>query len=372
MLLPAPDGPVGRLPAPEAADLLEGVRRGWRDDELGAARGWPLLVVDVTDADPGLDLSAPAGLPLVVVAVDRSGAPSGGAGADVRLAAVRAAAPWVCPPRGLAAGLDELVGMVGRSPQAATTLVQLLRLSGGLSVADAVVAESLAYGLLQAGPEHARWRADRRARSGSRPKPAGPAAGVGEDPAVLVRPSGSGLSITLNRPARRNAYSAEMRDGLVDALAVAAAAGGEVVLDGNGSCFSSGGDLDEFGSLDDPASAHMIRTSRNAGIRLADLAGVTTVVVHGPCFGAGVELPAFAGHVIARPGTTFTLPEMAMGLLPGAGGTVSLPRRIGPARAAWLALSGATLDLATALEWGLVDAVEPAGAAGSGREAPAS
>jgi enoyl-CoA hydratase/carnithine racemase len=96
------------------------------------------------------------------------------------------------------------------------------------------------------------------------------------------------------------------------------------------------------------------------------------VVVHGPCFGAGVELPAFAGHVIARPGTTFTLPEMAMGLLPGAGGTVSLPRRIGPARAAWLALSGATLDLATALEWGLVDAVEPAGAAGSGREAPAS
>jgi enoyl-CoA hydratase/carnithine racemase len=359
MLPPAPDGPVAALPARVAADLLEGVRRGWRDDELGVARGRPLLVVDVTDADPGLDLSAPAGLPLVVVAVDLGPAPTGGAGADVRLAAVRAAAPWVCPPEGLAAGLGALSGMVERSPQAATTLVQLLRLRGGLSVADAVVAESLAYGLLQAGPEHARWRADRRSRPGRQPLPTGPPSEGGEDAPVLVRRSGSSVHITLNRPARRNAYSAAMRDGLVDALAVAAAAGGEVVLDGNGSCFSSGGDLDEFGSLDDPVSAHTIRMSRNAGIRLAELAGVTTVIVHGPCFGAGVELPAFAGHVIARPDTTFTLPEMAMGLLPGAGGTVSIPRRIGRGRAAWLALSGATLDLSTALEWGLVDGAEP-------------
>ena len=46
-----------------------------------------------------------------------------------------------------------------------------------------------------------------------------------------------------------------------------------------------------------------------------------------------------------------------MGLLPGAGGTVSLPRRIGRQRTAWLALTGARLDAATALPWRLVDAI---------------
>ena len=49
-----------------------------------------------------------------------------------------------------------------------------------------------------------------------------------------------------------------------------------------------------------------------------------------------------------------------MGLIPGAGGTVSIPRRIGRRRATLLALSGATLDARLALKWGLVDAVDPA------------
>ena len=56
----------------------------------------------------------------------------------------------------------------------------------------------------------------------------------------------------------------------------------------------------------------------------------------------------------------FMLPEVGMGLVPGAGGTVSIPRRIGPHRAAYLALSGARLDARTALRWGLVDEIVPA------------
>jgi enoyl-CoA hydratase/carnithine racemase len=62
--------------------------------------------------------------------------------------------------------------------------------------------------------------------------------------------------------------------------------------------------------------------------------------------------------VRVRPDACFSLPELAMGLVPGAGGTVSLPRRIGRHRTAWLALTGATIDAATALDWGLAD--EPA------------
>jgi enoyl-CoA hydratase/carnithine racemase len=75
--------------------------------------------------------------------------------------------------------------------------------------------------------------------------------------------------------------------------------------------------------------------------------------------GAGVELPAFAGTVVAAENATFRLPEVAMGLIPGAGGTVSLPRRIGRWRTLYLALSGLSLNAASALAWGLADRVAP-------------
>jgi enoyl-CoA hydratase/carnithine racemase len=70
-----------------------------------------------------------------------------------------------------------------------------------------------------------------------------------------------------------------------------------------------------------------------------------------------VELPAFAGRVVAAPDATFRLPEVGFGLVPGAGGTVSVPRRIGRQRAAWLALTGAVVDARTALAWHLVDEI---------------
>jgi enoyl-CoA hydratase/carnithine racemase len=73
--------------------------------------------------------------------------------------------------------------------------------------------------------------------------------------------------------------------------------------------------------------------------------------------GSGIELPAFAGRLIARPGARFGLPEIGMGLIPGAGGTVSIPARIGRHRAALLALSGDVIDTDTALQWGLIDEI---------------
>ena len=58
------------------------------------------------------------------------------------------------------------------------------------------------------------------------------------------------------------------------------------------------------------------------------------------------------------------LPEVALGLVPGAGGTVSIPRRIGKQRTAWLALSATVLDVETALRWGLVDEIDERNAPG--------
>ena len=167
---------------------------------------------------------------------------------------------------------------------------------------------------------------------------------------------GERLHVTLNRPHRHNAYSAAMRDALVDALRLAVAAPQlRIVLDGAGPSFSSGGELAEFGDVRRSVDIPLVRLTRSAARLLAQLSERVEVHVHGTCMGAGVELPAFAGRVIADAGTTFSLPEVGFGLIPGAGGTASLPPRIGRQRTMQLALTGEPIDATTALEWGLVD-----------------
>lgn len=241
-------------------------------------------------------------------------------------------------------------------PQATLILAQLLRATGRLEVPAALDAESLAYSTLLGGAEFAAWLAHR----GPRPPP--PAAA---EPVRLERDGGK-LRITLNRPNRRNAYGRELRDALVDGLRIAVLDPmiTLVVLDAAGPVFCSGGDLDEFGTTPDLAVAHFVRTRAGAAVLMHRLADRLEVQMHGSCVGAGIELPAFAGRVIAHPDTTFRLPETSMGLIPGAGGTVSIPRRIGRWRTLFLALSGRPLDARTALEWGLVDAIEPSETAG--------
>ena len=61
----------------------------------------------------------------------------------------------------------------------------------------------------------------------------------------------------------------------------------------------------------------------------------------------------------AHPASVLGLPELSLGLIPGAGGTVSITRRIGRWRTAYLVLSGQTIDPPTALRWGLIDEVTP-------------
>jgi enoyl-CoA hydratase/carnithine racemase len=244
-------------------------------------------------------------------------------------------------------------------PQATTVLAGLLRWSGALDVPAALDAESLAYSTLLGGPEFAEWLADR----GPRPLPP-PATG---EP-VLLRRQGDDLRVTLNRPERRNAYGRQLRDALVSALQVAVWDDSivRVVLDGAGPSFCSGGDLDEFGTASD-----LVRTRAGAALPLHRVAGRVEVRLHGACVGAGIELPAYASRIVAAPDTRIRLPEVGMGLIPGAGGTVSIPRRIGRWRTLYLALSGEFIDAGTASSWGLVDAVQPAPEGGTGSAPPA-
>ncbi|MDI2132244.1 enoyl-CoA hydratase/isomerase family protein [Yinghuangia seranimata] len=214
---------------------------------------------------------------------------------------------------------------------------------------DGVAAESLAYSALLAGPEFATWRAARP----TRPVPPPP------DAPVLVNRTGATLQITLNRPERRNAFGHAVRDALLDALdLVASDPTLHAELRGTGPSFCSGGGLDEFGTAADPATAHVTRLARSAGLAVHRLRDRVTPHLHGACVGAGIEVPAFAARVVAAPDAWFQLPELSLGLIPGAGGTVSLTHRIGRWRTAWLALTGTRLTADQALGWGLVDAVE--------------
>ena len=252
----------------------------------------------------------------------------------------------VATSREVEADVERVLATVRRAPVAAVTLVGLLELTARVGVPDGLLAESLAYSSLLAGEEFRAWR------FGTPRREARPAA----EPVRVTRVEDR-LLVTLNRPQRHNAFDRATRDALLAALDVAVADHDVTVeLGAEGPSFCSGGDLDEFGTADDVALAHLVRTTRSVGLALDRLRGRSRVVVHGACIGAGVELPAFAGTVVAREGAWFRLPELGMGLVPGAGGTVSVTRRIGRWRTAYLALTDSPLDLERALAWGLVDA----------------
>jgi len=250
--------------------------------------------------------------------------------------------------------LETLLAGISHSPIAALAFVQLLRGSPRTSIYTGLLAESFVYSTLQAGPEFSGWLEGQKSRA--RTKGAG---AIDHGPACRFERESGRLTLTLCRPTKHNAFSRELRDALVEGLqlAMADASIEEVVLCGEGESFCSGGDLDEFGSAPNPAQAHVIRTTRSPALLISRLAGRIRSELHGACLGAGIELPAFTDRIIACEDAFFQLPEVAMGLIPGAGGTVSLPARIGRQRTAWLGLSGARIDVQTALEWGLVDQV---------------
>lgn len=247
---------------------------------------------------------------------------------------------------------DDLLAAIVAHPEAAVALVRLVRAARRSDPATALWAESVTYGLLQAGGEFAAWRSST------------PTVAPGPPGRVDVARTGSGTTVTLVRPGRHNALDRSLRDALVDALRGVALDEGPVVLRGEGPSFCSGGDLADFGSFPDPVQAHLIRSTRTPARVVVDLRRRLTVEVHGSCVGAGAELAAFADRVVAEPGTTFRLPEVAMGLVPGSGGTWSVAHRVGAQRANWLALTGAAIDLPLAMRWGLVDEVSSGTLAG--------
>lgn len=248
--------------------------------------------------------------------------------------------------------VDDAMGQITRavdaSPLAAVTLAQVLRCGATLSIEQALHVESTAYATLQTSQRFRDFLASER-----------PDRGADAGPRVRIERRDSLLHITLARAAQRNALDAAMRDELTEAFTLIDA---DDTLDGalwtgEGPSFCAGGDLGEFGTTPSPAMGHHVRTIRSLPKMVHRVRNRLRVHLHGSCVGAGIELPAFTHAVIADPATTFRLPEVGFGLVPGAGGTVSVAQRCGRHRAGWLALTGETIDAPTALGWGLIDRI---------------
>lgn len=250
----------------------------------------------------------------------------------------------------------QLALAVQAQPQAAATLIQLLRLLPSLSVADGLVAESLAYATLQGGEAHRTWIA---AREPNPPTPPGRVMLTREDDRAVA---------TLDRAEAGNAIDRPMRDALHEAFALVNLDPtiSSITLRGAGRTFSLGADLAEFGTTRDPAMAHAIRMRTLPALEAARCGERFLAEIDGACIGSGLELAAFAGRVTATARSWFQLPELAMGIIPGAGGCVSLTHRIGRQRTALMVLSGRRIPARKALEWGLIDAIVDQPTAGDG------
>ncbi len=251
--------------------------------------------------------------------------------------------------------LDVALGVLDRqiraNPAAASILCQVLRAGSNLPYNQALLVESLGYSTLLGGGEFQKWLASRSDRT--------PIKGGPKPPPVLVDRVDDCVYITLNNAGERNAMSAAMRDALFEALSsvVDDPTEPDIVLNANGKCFSVGGELGEFGLSDDLALAHSIRSLRSCTRLLASLGDRASVRVHGACIGSGIEIAAAAKYRHAAAGAFIQLPEVSMGLIPGAGGTASLAKAIGRHRTAYLALSGKRFRAERLSGWGLFNSI---------------
>ncbi len=178
--------------------------------------------------------------------------------------------------------------------------------------------------------------------------------------AVVTEERESLWIVRINRPERRNALGRAVVEGLTDAAARVAEqkAVRAVVLCGAGDrAFCAGADLKERQTMDEDAVRAFVTSLNRMMNAIERSPKVWIAALHGACLGGGLELALSADLRVARSDLVTGLPEVRLGIIPGAGATQRLPRLVGVARAKELILTGARIGADRALQIGVVNRV---------------
>jgi len=179
---------------------------------------------------------------------------------------------------------------------------------------------------------------------------------------VIYEKKGHVAYLTLNRPHVLNAFSVKMRDDLFEVMS-AVKADDEVrvaVLKGAGEkAFCAGADLTEFLTAPSVVRARRIRGVRDLWGLFLKIPQPLIAALHGYVFGSGLEIALFCDLRIAADDVMFGLPEVGLGIIPGAGATQTLPRVAGLSQCLDMLLTGGRLNAEEAHRYGIVSRVVP-------------
>jgi enoyl-CoA hydratase/carnithine racemase len=168
--------------------------------------------------------------------------------------------------------------------------------------------------------------------------------------------------VTLNRPKALNVYNIQMRNDLYEVLgAIKDDPDVRVaIFKGAGEkAFCAGADLSEFLTAPSPTVARQVRFGRDVWGLFSSLPQPLIAAVHGFVIGSGVEIALYCDIRIAADDVKFGLPEVKLGIIPAAGGTQTLPRVIGKAKALEMILTSDWMNAEDAFRAGLVNRVVP-------------
>jgi len=180
---------------------------------------------------------------------------------------------------------------------------------------------------------------------------------------VIIYDKHDGIGyVTLNRPQVLNAYNIRMRDELYQVLS-AIKDDAEVkvaIFQGAGErAFCAGADLSEFLTAPSPIIARQVRWERDIWGLFLSITKPLIAALHGYVLGSGIEIALCCDIRLASEDTMFGLPEVGLGVLPAAGGSQTLPRTIGRAKALEILLTGRWVKAGEAHRLKLVNRVVP-------------
>lgn len=167
-------------------------------------------------------------------------------------------------------------------------------------------------------------------------------------------------SVTLNRPEALNVYNIQMRDDLFQVLGAIRDDPETLIAIFQGAgdkAFCAGADLSEFLTAPSPVEARKARFERDVWGLFLSLRQPLIAAVHGYVLGSGIEIALCCDIRVASEDAQFGLPEVSLGIIPAAGGTQTLPRTIGRARALEMLLTNRWIGAEEAHSIGLVNRV---------------